>query len=78
MPPLPDDLPAYDPQEHLKQLGEGFDVVPVPFTVSPIGLMKKLRKTIGRMTWEGLKIDEGKWKETMARPRATSESWLIE
>lgn len=65
VPPLPDELPAYDPQDDLKQLGDGFDVVPVPFTVSPFGLMSKLRKTIGRMTWEGLKIDESKWKETM-------------
>lgn len=30
------------------------------------------------MTWEGLKIDEGKWKETMVCPRASSGPWLME
>ncbi|WVW86024.1 hypothetical protein I302_108062 [Kwoniella bestiolae CBS 10118] len=66
VPPLPDDLPQYNLAEDLTQLGDGFDVVPVPFTVSPLGLAKKLRKTIGtRQKWENVTIDESKWEEIM-------------
>ncbi|KAK4689355.1 hypothetical protein P7C73_g748, partial [Tremellales sp. Uapishka_1] len=70
IPPLVDELDTYDPQRDLTQLGEGFEVVPVPFTASPLGVIGKLRKMIGRRSdWEGLKIDESKWKETMVGGR---------
>ncbi|OCF77255.1 hypothetical protein I204_01241 [Kwoniella mangroviensis CBS 8886] len=66
VPPLPDDLPQYNLSEDLTQLGDGFDVVPVPFTVSPLGLASKLRKLIGTMKqWENVTIDESKWEEIM-------------
>ncbi|ADV24177.1 hypothetical protein I315_06137 [Cryptococcus gattii Ru294] len=67
VPPLPDDLPTYNPSKHLRQLeDDGLDIVPVPFTVSPLGLSKLIRSRIGQSTrWENLKIDESKFKETM-------------
>ncbi|WWC71888.1 uncharacterized protein I206_105847 [Kwoniella pini CBS 10737] len=66
VPPLPDDLPQYNLAEDLTQLGDGFEVVPVPFTVSPLGLAKKIRKTIGsNKRWENISIDESKWEETL-------------
>ncbi|WWC91582.1 uncharacterized protein L201_006528 [Kwoniella dendrophila CBS 6074] len=66
VPPLPDDLPQYNLSEDLTQLGDGFDVVPVPFTVSPLGLAKKIREEIGSYSrWENVIIDEKKWEETM-------------
>lgn len=65
---LPDDLPEYSPSSDLKQLGDGFDVVPIPFTVSPLGLLKKLRNMVGKSTeWKGLTLEEAKWRETMVR-----------
>ncbi|WVR07790.1 hypothetical protein IAU60_004833 [Kwoniella sp. DSM 27419] len=66
VPPLPDDLPKYDLKEDLTQLGDGYDVVPVPFTVSPLGLAKKLRKMIGSSArWENVIVDEKDWEETL-------------
>ncbi|WVR00360.1 hypothetical protein IAU59_007503 [Kwoniella sp. CBS 9459] len=66
IPPLPDDLPSYNLAEDLTQLGDGYDVVPVPFTVSPLGLEKKIRRTIGSGTrWEGVIIDEKRFEEIM-------------
>lgn len=67
VPPLPDDLPTYNPSKHLRQLeDDGLEIVPVPFTVSPLGLGKLIRSRIGQLTrWENLKIDESKFKETM-------------
>ncbi|WRT70351.1 uncharacterized protein IL334_007349 [Kwoniella shivajii] len=66
VPPLPDDLPQYNLSEDLTQLGDGFEVVPVPFTVSPLGLAKKVRKSIGKhKKWENVVIDESKWEDTM-------------
>jgi hypothetical protein len=52
----------------LKQLGEGFEVVPVPFTVSPIGLLHRIKSEIGRRTtWQGIKFNESQWKEKLVR-----------
>ncbi|OCF32211.1 hypothetical protein I316_06125 [Kwoniella heveanensis BCC8398] len=64
--PLPDDLPSYNLAEDLTQLGDGYEIVPVPFTVSPLGLEKKIRRTIGSNTrWEGVIIDEKRFEEIM-------------
>jgi hypothetical protein len=66
VPPLPDDLPRYNPAKDLRQLGEGYDVVAVPFTVSPMSLVKRIRGIMGRRTsWEGIRLDETEWKEDM-------------
>ncbi|EIW71792.1 hypothetical protein TREMEDRAFT_67961 [Tremella mesenterica DSM 1558] len=65
IPPLPAELSEYNPEEDLKQLGEGNEVVEVPFTVSPLGLLKRLRQVVGRTTWEGFRIDQSKWKDTL-------------
>lgn len=65
---IPDDLAPYDPSTDLIQLGEGFDVVPIPFTVSPLGLLKKIRSIVGkRREWEGLILEPDKWKDVMVR-----------
>jgi hypothetical protein len=59
-------LEPYRPESDLQQLGDGFEVVPVPFTVSPVGLIERLRSEIGRRTViEGVKFDETKWKEKL-------------
>lgn len=66
MPPLEDHLEPYRPETDLKQLGEGFDVVPVPFTVSPVGLLERIRSEIGRRTtWQGIRLNETQWKEKL-------------
>lgn len=63
---IPDGLSAYDPSTDHSQLGEGYDVVPIPFTVSPLGLIKKIRSIVGtRREWHGLTLEEEKWKEVM-------------
>lgn len=68
VPPLPDDLQSYQPDTDLIQLGEGFEVVPVPFTVSPLGLLDRLREEVGRRTtWNGVRFDESKWTEQLVR-----------
>ncbi|WWD19509.1 hypothetical protein CI109_103970 [Kwoniella shandongensis] len=66
VPPLPDDLPTYDPASDLTQLGDGYEVVPVPFTVSPLGLAKKIRDMIGgRKNWENVVLDQSKFQEKL-------------
>lgn len=66
VPPLEDHLQPYRPETDLNQLGEGFEVVPVPFTVSPVGLLERLRSEIGkRATWEGVKFNETLWQEKL-------------
>ncbi|WVO12489.1 hypothetical protein L204_100089 [Cryptococcus depauperatus] len=67
VPPLPDNLPAYNPSKDLRQLeNDGLEVVPVPFTVSPLGLLRRIRKSIGkRSEWENLIANESKFKETL-------------
>ncbi|WOO79255.1 uncharacterized protein LOC62_02G002783 [Vanrija pseudolonga] len=66
VPPLPDELPTYDPSRDLKQLGDGYDIVPVPFTVSPLGMLDKIRREIGRKrVFNGIRVDESKWKEQL-------------
>ncbi|KAK8853095.1 hypothetical protein IAR55_003796 [Kwoniella newhampshirensis] len=66
VPPLPDDLPTYDPSSDLTQLGEGFDVVPVPFTVSPLGLAKRIRNMVGgRKNWENVTLDQTKFEDKL-------------
>ena len=63
---MPDDLQPYNPDRDLIQLGEGFEVVPVPFTASPLGLLGRLREEVGRRTaWRGIKFDESKWTEQL-------------
>lgn len=70
VPPLEDHLEPYRPDTDLKQLGEGFEVVPVPFTVSPIGLLDRVRSEVGsRQTYQGIKFDERQWKEKLVRTR---------
>ena len=68
----------------LQQLGEGYDIVQVPFTVSPFGMMEKIRRAVGRKgRFEDLTIDESLWKEVMVgsplieliRPRAIPSSF---
>lgn len=64
IPPLQTPLPTYNPAKDLRQLGEGFDIVPVPFEISPVDVVDRIRKEIGRRTeWEGWRIDERDWKE---------------
>lgn len=66
VPPLADDLQPYNPDRDLQQLGEGFEVVPVPFTVTPLGILERLRTEIGkRTTWHGVRFDESKWAEQL-------------
>ncbi|KAL1409969.1 hypothetical protein Q8F55_003968 [Vanrija albida] len=66
VPQLEDELPTYDPSRDLNQLGEGYEIVPVPFTVSPFGMLDKIRREIGRnRTFHGFRIDESKWKEQL-------------
>ena len=58
--------PEYDPSRDLKQLGDDFEIVPVPFTTSPLTVLRRLRKIIGHQEdWEGISFDATKWKETM-------------
>jgi hypothetical protein len=62
----------------LKQLGEGFDIVPVPFTVSPIGLIDRIRSEIGRRTtWQGIKFNETQWKEKLVRSLQSLTSAML-
>ena len=73
VPPLPSDLPAYDPATHLSQLGSGYDIVPVPFTVSPFQLMEKAQGALGRgANWGGVKIDASKWRAPLVSRRSFS------
>ncbi|ORY26691.1 hypothetical protein BCR39DRAFT_599686 [Naematelia encephala] len=66
VPPLEDELPVYDPVKDLKQLGNGYDVVPIPFTVTPFDLVKKIRQDMGVLTiWEALTVHEDRWTEKM-------------
>jgi hypothetical protein len=66
VPPLEDQLAPYNPETDLGQLGEGFEVVPVPFTVTPLGLLEKLKSEMGRRTtWEGVKFDLSTWNEKL-------------
>ncbi|RSH91720.1 hypothetical protein EHS25_009089 [Saitozyma podzolica] len=65
VPPLPDDLPRYNPTKHLRQLGDDTEIVAVPFTVSPMAVIKRIRYLVGRRTWEGIGLDERDWNETM-------------
>lgn len=66
VPPLPEELKPYNPDKDLTQLGEGFEVVPVPFTVSPLGLVDRIRSEIGkRTTWNGIRFDQSKWTEQL-------------
>lgn len=75
----PVDLETYDPEKHLKQLGEDMEIVPIPFTVSPFGTMKRARELIGtRRQWEGVTVDESKWIETMVcRPSGGFPSCVL-
>jgi len=71
--PIPDDLLVFEPGKELSQLGEGYEVIPIPFTVSPLGLLKKVRSIVGsRRDWRGLLLDEPKWQEVMVRRCPTS------
>ena len=83
VPPLGDDLPVYRPERDLTQLGEGFEIVPVPFSATPFGLLDLIKKELGkRVEWEGLTILPEEWKETMVclpgiPSTATSTAMLI-
>lgn len=46
--PLEDDLLTYIPKDHLKRLGEGFNITAVPFSVSPFAVIKTNRKMVGK------------------------------
>lgn len=72
VPPLPDDLPRYNPTKHLRQLGDDTEIVAVPFTVSPMAVIKRIRYLVGRRTWEGIRLDERDWQETMVRRYRTT------
>ncbi|WVQ73017.1 hypothetical protein IAR50_002580 [Cryptococcus sp. DSM 104548] len=67
VPPLQSDLPEYDPSNDLEQLRDyGLDIVPIPFTVSPLGLINHVRRLIGgSKRWEHWKIDEKNIEEKM-------------
>jgi hypothetical protein len=66
VPPLEGNLQVYNPGKDLTQLGEGFDIVAVPFTVSPISLLDKVKSMITPKTeWQGLTLEALKWKDTM-------------
>lgn len=41
------ELLPYNPSEDLDQLGEGWEVVPIPFTASPFGLIEQAKSNFG-------------------------------
>jgi len=64
VPPLEADLPQYNPAADLKQLGEGFNIVQVPFSASPMGLAKLIRDSVGAKPESGgVVFDTESWKE---------------
>ncbi|ODO10257.1 hypothetical protein I350_02486 [Cryptococcus amylolentus CBS 6273] len=66
VPPLYSDLPEYNPSKDHDQLKDyGLDIVPIPFTVSPLGLVNHIRRLIDKKTWDHWKIDEKKIEEKM-------------
>jgi hypothetical protein len=75
VPPLPDDLPRYNPTKHLRQLGDDTEIVAVPFTVSPTAVIKRIRYLVGRRTWEGVGLDERDWKEAMVGLHFSTTIW---
>ena len=61
-------MAQYDPSKDLEQLGEGFEIVPVPFTASPLGLLEKMEQAVGSYPkFEGLAFDKPTWKPTLVR-----------
>ncbi|WVQ84913.1 hypothetical protein IAT38_007076 [Cryptococcus sp. DSM 104549] len=66
--PIENMLDAYVPEYNLTQLKSKYDmdVVPIPFTVSPVGLAKHLRKVAAKQNnREDSIADEAQWKEVM-------------
>jgi len=69
-PILEDELPMYDPSKDLSQLGDGFDIIPVPFSVSPLSVLEKVRAfATPKAKWDGLTLEASKWKDVMVNCR---------
>lgn len=67
---IPDDIPLYDPKD-LSQLGKGYEIAAVPFTVSPFAVTEKIRRMIGKKGKADTitSVDESSWKEVMVSLR---------
>lgn len=61
------ELKEYNPREDLNQFGSGYEIIEVPFNVSPFGVLDSARRKVGHNCHvNDMRIDERDWKTNLA------------
>jgi hypothetical protein len=66
---IENEIPVFDPERDLTQLGDGVEIVAVPFTVSPLGLFDMIRTKLGKgiQQYNSVAFDMSTWSEDIVR-----------